>query len=168
MSKLAKAVQFLRKALKNERGQALAEYHVLIPGSIIMIWAAYIIGPGLQDAYRHVVYYLQGPKQCVLFEGAKDNSLCDKHEDCEKLEYEGMDSGSFRYKEALNIETVVIKAGRKYDIRRNAPYKMSFTTDDGCYRVTFKTNKVEWERIGEGKSCQAISHIDVWQAPLCE
>jgi hypothetical protein len=161
-------VKGIRKLFRSERGQALAEYHVLIPGSIIMIWAAYLLGPGLADIYRHVVSLFREPLPCVDFGGAEDNSLCDHDEYCEKAEWNGMDVGSFEYEDALVVDTVVIKAGRSYVIFRDDPSKISYTTDDGCYRVTIKTNRVEWERIGSGKTCQAISHIDVWQAPLCK
>ena len=35
--------RWLRRLLKNERGQALAEYHVLIPGSILMVLATFML-----------------------------------------------------------------------------------------------------------------------------
>jgi len=161
-------VKGIWKLLRSERGQALAEYHVLIPGSIIMIWAAYLLSPALTDIYRHVVSLLREPLQCVEFNGAEDNSLCDQHEYCEKAEWGQMDAGAFTYEDALVVDTVVIKAGRNYVIFRDDPSKIGYTTDDGCYRVTIMTNRVEWERIGGGKACQAISHIDMWQAPLCK
>jgi Flp pilus assembly pilin Flp len=158
----------LRKLLKNEQGQALAEYHVLIPGSIVMIMLAYLLTPGLLDAYRHIVYLVEGPKECVVFNGLEDNSYCDQNENCAKIESEDMNHGTFRYADAISVDTVVIKAGKTYSIQRDNPYAMSYTTSDGCYQVTFKTNWVEWERLGEGKGCQEISHIDVWQAPICQ
>jgi hypothetical protein len=158
----------LRKLLRNQGGQALAEYHVLIPGSIIMIWLAYLLSPALSDVYRHVVSLLRSPLECVEFSGLEDNSFCSQNELCEKAEWVDMDKGEFTYDDALVVDTVVIKAGTTYKIFRDDPSKISYTTDDGCYKVTIKTNKVEWERIGDGSICQAISHIDVWQAPLCQ
>jgi hypothetical protein len=157
-----------RKLSKHEGGQALAEYHILIPGSIIIIWVAYLLSPSLTDVYRQVVSLFRTPPDCVEFNGLEDNSFCSHNELCEKAQWEDMDKGEFTYKDALVVDTVVIKAGLTYKIYRDDPYKISYTTDDGCYKVTIKTNKVEWERIGNGKSCQAISHIDVWQAPLCQ
>ena len=85
-----------------------------------------------------------------------------------KTEYEGEANGSFTYDGELSIEAVVIKAGRTYDVRRDNPYVYEYVTDDGCYIVKFKTNTVTWEKIGGGKDCQDVSHLDAWSAPLCE
>lgn len=158
----------LRKILRNQKGQALAEYHVLIPGSIVLIGIAYILSPGIMDIYRHMVYILMGPKPCVQPYGSEDNFICDQHEDCELAEWEDMDHGYFELKDALSVDSVVIKAGRTYEIRRDDPYQFQYTTYDGCYLVTFKSNRVEWDRIGTGQDCQGVSHIDVWEAPICE
>jgi hypothetical protein len=158
----------IRKLFRNQWGQALAEYHVLIPGSIIMIWAAYLLSPALSDVYRHVVSLIRSPLDCVEFNGLEDNAFCSHNEYCEKAEWDDMDKGEFIYEDALVVDTVVIKAGVTYTIFRDDPSKISYTTEDGCYKVTMKTNRVEWERIGGGRTCQAISHIDVWQAPLCQ
>jgi len=157
-----------RKLFKNQRGQAFVEYAVLIPGSIIIIGAAYRLSPALTDVYRQVVSIVRSPLECVEFHGHEDNSFCSTHEYCEKAEWEGMDEGFFEYEDALVVDTVVIKAGLTYTIVRDDPSKISYTTNDGCYKVTIKTNKVEWERVGSGKTCQEISHIDLWQAPLCK
>lgn len=160
----------LRRLIIREEGQALVEYQVLIPGAILLvIAAAWILGPGVSDVYRHVVSVLRGPKECVAFDpGTQGNDFCSHNEDCEKAEWEEMDHGSYTYDSALTVETAVIKAGQTYEIRRDNPFNFQYETDDGCYRVTFKTNKVEWERIGSGKTCQAVSHVDIWQAPICQ
>jgi hypothetical protein len=158
----------LRKLFNHQRGQALAEYHVLIPGSIIVIWAAYMLGGTLSDIYRHIVSIVRVPYECVEFNGLEDNSFCSHNQYCEKAQWEDMDEGSFEYKDALVVDTVVVKAGTGYTIVRDNPSKISYTTNDGCYKVTIKTNKIEWERVGSGNACKEISHIDVWQAPICE
>lgn len=158
----------LRKLFRNQGGQALAEYVVLIPGSIIVIWAAYLLGGSLSDVYRHIVSIVRTPPVCVEFNGLEDNSYCSQHEYCEKAEWESMDEGSFEYEDALVVDTVVVKAGLTYTIVRDNPSKISYTTNDGCYKVTIKTNKVDWDRVGSGKDCKEISHIDVWQAPICQ
>jgi hypothetical protein len=66
------------------------------------------------------------------------------------------------------VESVVIKAGKNYNIFRTDPNKFETTTDDGCYHVSFHGSTVAWQRTGGGSSCKAISHIDVWQAPICQ
>jgi len=46
----------LRKVLKNERGQAFAEYFVLFPGSILVVMAGFsLVGRGVKEAYCEVV-----------------------------------------------------------------------------------------------------------------
>ncbi len=162
--------KILRRLMKNQQGQALIEYQVIIPGAVLVaIAVAWIIGPSISDVYRHVVSVIQGPMECVVFDPAEEgNSFCSQNENCEKAEWEDMNQGSYTYDSALTIETAVIKAGRTYEIRRDNPFDFSYTTDDGCYLVTFKTNKVEWERVGSGGSCQAVSHVDIWQAPICQ
>jgi Flp pilus assembly pilin Flp len=160
----------LRRLIKTEKGQALLEYQVLFPAAILLvIAAAWLIGPNISDVYRHVASVMLGPKECVVFNPEEQgNDYCDHHEDCEKAEWEEMDQGSYEYSSALTVETAVIKAGKTYEIRRDDPFKFQYETDDGCYRVTFKTNKVEWERIGTGDTCQGVSHVDIWQAPICQ
>lgn len=133
-----------------------------------MIWAAYLLSPALSDVYRHVVSLMRTPPECVNFNGHEDNAFCSQNEYCEKAEWDEMDKGEFIYEDALVVDTVVIKAGLTYTIFRDDLSKISYTTDDGCYKVTIKTNRVEWERIGGEKTCQEISHIDVWQAPFCQ
>jgi Flp pilus assembly pilin Flp len=162
--------KILRRLRKIERGQALVEYNVLIPTAILLvIGVAWLIGPSISDIYRHVTSVMLGPKECVVFDpDAQGNDFCSHNEDCEKAEWEDMDQGSYTYEDALTVETAVIKAGKTYEIRRDDPFKFQYETDDGCYRVTFKTNKIEWERIGSGSTCQGVSHVDIWQAPICQ
>ena len=158
----------MRLLRRKEKGQAFVEYTVLYPGALLVVILVLIfLGPAIGDIYQHIASILAGQKPCVTFTGAEDNEYCDQHEDCMKVDYLGQESGSFIYEDELSIETVVIKAGTTYEIRRNDPYQFEYVTDDGCYQVTFKTNRAEWERIGYGPDCQAVSHIDYWSAPLC-
>jgi hypothetical protein len=152
-----------------DSGQAFVEYIIFYPGVILLaIFILYILGPSISDIYRHVVRVITRQKPCVTFNGAEDNEFCDHHEDCLKTEYSGEINGSFVYDGELSIEAVVIKAGLTYEVSRNDPYQLDITTDDGCYKVTFMTNRVDWQRISSGSECQAVSHIDYWSAPLCE
>lgn len=160
----------LRKLQKNQKGQALVEYQILLPGAIIIATLAGLLLSGpISDIYRHTVSILLGSKQCVVIDPVvQSNAYCSQHGDCEKAEWDEMDSGEYVYDAALVIETITIKAGKTYTITPDDHSQFEFTTDDGCYRVTFKTNKVEWDRIGSGPDCQSVSHVDVWQAPACE
>ncbi len=146
----------------------MAEYAVLFPGAIlVIIAAAWWLGPSLADIYRHNVNILLGQRACFPSYDHSDNSICDQNEDCEMSEYEDLDSGSYTFDDALSIDSVVIKAGKTYEIRRDDPYQFIYTTDDGCYEVTFMTNSVSWVRIGSGSTCQGVSHIDYWSRPIC-
>ena len=154
---------------RRESGQAMVEYQVLIPGSILLvIAAAWLLGPNIGNAFRRVLRPLMDQKACVPAYDVKDNSICSKNEDCEKIEGESMDAGSFTFKDALFVESVVIKAGVTYNIHWTDPNEFETTTDDGCYQVNFSGNVVTWERISSSPTCQEISHIDVWQAPICQ
>lgn len=158
----------MRLLKRKQRGQAFAEYAVIFPGAILLVIAvAWFLGPAIGDIYRHIASVIVGQKPCVNVYGAEDNAYCDQHEDCLKTDYEEEESGTFVYDGELSIDAVVIKAGRTYEVRRDDPYQFEYITDDGCYRVVFKTNRADWERIGGGPDCQGVSHIDYWSAPLC-
>jgi hypothetical protein len=152
-----------------EMGQAMIEYQVLIPATILLaIAAAWLLGPQISNAFRMVLRPMMEPKACVPTYDVEDNSICSQNGECEKAEWEGMDDGSYTFDDALFVESVVIKAGLSYEISLSDPHIFETTTNDGCYRVTIRGNQVAWARIGSGPSCQAISHIDVWQAPICQ
>lgn len=158
----------LLKLIKNNKGQGLTEYAIIIPTVILLvIGVASAVGTNVDDVYRHVASVIVGQKTCVPQYDHSDNSVCDGAEYCEKVEYEDVDSGSYIYKDALSIDAVVIKAGRTYEVRRDDPLQFVYVTDDGCYQVIFKTNKISWERTGGGQDCQGVSHMDHWQAPIC-
>jgi hypothetical protein len=147
----------------------MVEYQVLIPGSILLvIVVAWIIGPELRNTFLKVLRPMMEQKACASAYDFDDNSICSTNGDCEKAEWEDMDSGTFEYESTWFVESVVIKAGKGYNVYRADPGNYETTTDDGCYQVTFYGNTVEWVKIGDGPSCKAISHIDVWQAPICQ
>lgn len=159
----------MRLLRRKETGQAFSEYAILYPGTLLLvILVAVFLGPSIGDIYRHVARIIVGQKPCVTFTGKEDNEFCSHHDDCMKTDYEGEISGSYIYDGELSIDAVVIKAGLTYEIRRDDPYQLEYVTDDGCYQVTIKTNRAEWERIGSGTSCQVVSHVDYWSAPLCK
>jgi hypothetical protein len=158
-----------RKLVQRDGGQALTEYTIIFPGvMVIVVCVTWLLGASIGDIYRYIARLLTEPKPCVTFGGAPDNELCDQHEDCRKTDYGGEESDTFVYEGELSIEAVVIKAGFTYDVRRNNPSQLEYITEDGCYRVTFRTNRAGWERIGFGSECQVVSHVDYWSAPLCE
>ena len=158
----------MRLRKRKEMGQAFSEYAILYPGTIlVVIMAALFLGPSIGDIYRHVASIFSDQKPCVIFNGKEDNEYCAQHEDCMKTDHMGETSGSFTYEGELSIEAVGIKAGLTYEIRRDDPDQFEYVTDDGCYRITIKTNQAQWERVGSGTECQSVSHVDYWSAPLC-
>jgi Flp pilus assembly pilin Flp len=182
-------VTWLRRLFKNERGQALAEYQVLYPGSILMVLAVFVlIAEPVKGMYCDAVNVFSNgicasspsgdieeptpepteeaqEEECVVLQEYEGCSQCDAHENCMCLP--GVNAGTHN---SLGIEALVIKAGRDYHV-----YSSS-TTDDGCYEVTFNPDdpdpevenvSVSWERVGNGSGCKDISHLQSWRSVLC-
>ena len=173
--------RWLRRLLKNERGQALAEYHVLIPGSILMVLATFmlVVDP-LKSMYCDAVGLFQNgvcatseaqvgddegeetptpepTEYCVILQEEEGCSQCDQG-DCTCLP--GVNVGE--YTGSNDIGSLVIKAGREYHVFH------STTTDDGCYYVYIDGNFASWERTGGGRDCKDISHLESWYTPICK
>lgn len=176
--------KWLVKRSGNESGQAMAEYHVLIPGSILMIWAAYVLlGGGLQDTYCSIVGIFRSgvcaveaaeapgegtpepeitpeptEEACVVLQTSQGCSQCDQSADCTCLS--GVNNGS--YTPSRPIQSLVIKAGQEYRV-----YQTGYT-DDGCYHVTIDGSSANWTKVGGGKNCKDISHLQSWYRTICE
>jgi Flp pilus assembly pilin Flp len=181
-------LKVLKKVLKNERGQAFAEYFVLFPGSILMVLAGFsLVGRSIKDAYCEVVdVFSSGICQtaevdqrdleegdpvvdgsptptpteeiCVVLQAEDGCSQCDQSQDCTCLP--GVNAGTYSASE--NVESFVIKAGQEYHV-----YHTGYT-DDGCYHVTIEGNMAAWEKVGGGNACKDVSHLQSWYTPLCE
>jgi len=181
-------LKVLKKVLKNERGQAFVEYFVLFPGSILMLLAGFsLMGGAVKDAYCDVVdvfssgicqsvEVIQGEldegdpeieetpeptpteEMCVVLQEEEGCSQCDQAQDCICLP--GVNAGT--YAAAEDVDSFVIKAGQEYHI-----YSTGYT-DDGCYHVTIDGNMAAWEKVGGGKYCKDVSHLQTWYTPLCE
>lgn len=169
----------LRKILKNEQGQALAEYHVLIPGTIIIvIAAAWLLTGAVSDAYCQAVSMFdpsaceglfpaeeeatpepeEDTDECVTVEESQGGSQCSQSEDCASLP--GLNEGTWD-SGGPDIQVFVIKAGVDYFIYNSG------MTGDGCYFVNFDGPEITWERMGHGPNCKDISHMDAWFIPQC-
>jgi hypothetical protein len=82
------------------------------------------------------------------------SSACSQSPDCIVIDLEEeQQSGS--YTAATPIEKVIIKAGT-----RTFTYTESKT--DECYSITINGNTVDWLKIGDGPTCQDISHLQIW------
>lgn len=168
----------------SESGQAMAEYHVLIPGSILMIWAAYVLlGGGLHDSYCSVAGMFrpgvcaaeaaslggeeqqppeadetEEPEECVILQEEQGGSQCDHSSDCTLLP--GVNNGS--YTASQQIDSLVIKAGVEYHV-----YYSGYT-EDGCYHVDIDGLTATWTKVGGGKYCKDVSHLQSWYRPICQ
>lgn len=61
---------------RTERGQAMVEYHVLIPGSILLvIVVAWLISPQLKSTFLKVLRPMIEQKACVQAYDIDDNSI---------------------------------------------------------------------------------------------
>lgn len=172
----------LRKMLKkSERGQALAEYAVLIP-PVLLISVLVLIPLTARANYIFCkMVYAMNPEagqcdqwlgeeevveddtpedeECVVLQQEEGGSQCDIHEDCSLLE-PGLNTGS--YDASDDIDAFVIKAGQEYHVYESG------LTEDGCYYVEIVGNHVSWERYGHGPNCKDVSHEQVWKTPLCQ
>ncbi|MBN1264496.1 MAG: hypothetical protein JXA25_03325 [Anaerolineales bacterium] len=95
---------------------------------------------------------------CVNWSPETGSSLCSQTEGCDELE--GANVGYYMAPDI--IDTFVIKAGRDYFVYNSG------ITEDGCYDVHITGGSVSWWRVGDGRDCKDISHLQVWQVPWCE
>ena len=167
---------------KKQRGQAMAEYQVLIPsGILVSILLLLVFGGWLGDLYEDFtttlldVFNGNGVEGTELVDEPEDvcvdrdaildqdgGSYCDQSDDCDHLEPEGNeDFNTGTHTAEDDIDLFVIKAGRTYHI-----FNPGFT-DDGCMYVEFDGDTVSWEKVGDGAICQDVSHVQAWQSPLC-
>jgi Flp pilus assembly pilin Flp len=177
-------VKWLRKLFKNERGQALAEYQVLFPGSILMILATFsLVAKPVAGMYCEAVsmfsngvcedYLGEGAGEtedleetetpeptpteiCVILTEEEGCSQCDQG-DCACLP--GVNEGSFTGSNPIG--SLVIKAGREYHVY------WSGLTEDGCYDVSISGNQASWTKVGNGSGCKDVSHLESWYTPIC-
>jgi Flp pilus assembly pilin Flp len=172
--------RWIKQLFRNERGQAMAEYHVLIPGSILMVLAAFVlIAEPVKGMYCEAVGLFQNgicaptngaeaagdegdvvpepTPYCVILNQEEGCSQCEQS-DCTCLP--GINSGT--YIGGSDIGSLVIKAGVEYHIY------YSGVTDDGCYDVFIDGDYASWTRVGEGKDCQDVSHLETWYDPVCQ
>jgi len=175
-------VKWLRRLLKNEGGQAMAEYHVLIPGSILMVLAAFVlVADPVKNMYCEAVGLFQNgiceteevvgggeedeaptpepspTDYCVILQQEQGCSQCDVG-DCTCLP--GVNAGE--YNASSDIGSLVIKAGKEYHVYYSGP------TSDGCYDVFLDGNFASWTKTGGGKDCKDVSHLESWYTPICQ
>jgi Flp pilus assembly pilin Flp len=174
----------MKRLTTEEKGQALAEYFVLIPGSILMVLAGYsLVSDSVKEAYCNVVdvfssgvcQSVQGSEvgldqdepevtlpptaeACIVLQQEEGCSQCDQNASCTCLP--GTNTGTYSGLE--DIDSFIIKAGKEYHI-----YQTGYT-DDGCYHVTIDGELASWVKVGDGITCKDVSHLQTWYTPLCE
>ena len=183
----------LFKALKrSEKGQAMAEYSVMMTGFfIVVVVLMTTTGEALRNPFCSIADTLNWPacaelqpdwgvpedpapeeeeEVCHELQESEGGSECDESPDCMVLP--SLNSGQWDSPEDDPIRSFVIKAGRDYHIYQSG------LTFDGCYRVWLGENEdedvplpadtVKWEKVGSGPHCKDISHLQSWFVPLCE
>ena len=177
----------LFKALKrNEKGQALQEYSIMMTG-LFMVTLVLMMSTGeaLRDPFCRIADVLNWPacaelqpewgqpadpapeeEVCHELQESAGGSECDQSSDCALLP--GVNNGVWDAPDDQPIRSFVIKAGREYHIYQSG------ITMDGCYDVYLgedaglPADEVRWEKIGSGAHCQSISHMQSWFVPLCQ
>jgi hypothetical protein len=172
----------------SERGQALAEYMPLIPP--ILLLSVLILVPlsdSAGDIFCQMVNSMEPEKcqvaavedgedegspredpgddspgeepeePCIYLDESRGGSQCDQSSWCTLLP--GSRHGVWYPSDP--IATVVIKSAQGY-FNFNVP-----GSSDGCYQVGIQTGRIEWEKVGRGRGCQDISHVEAWEAPIC-
>lgn len=166
------------KIRKSERGQALLEYMPLIPP--VLLLSVLILVPlaeNSSDIFCRMVNAMEPEKcevitldeeeqlpeeepdePCITLQESEGGSQCDQSGVCTKFNLPGPSV----WNPTVSIKTVVVKAGQGY-------YRYNSTTNDGCYNISIETYpyRVRWEKVGHGKKCQDISHVQAWEALVC-
>jgi hypothetical protein len=181
--------------MRKENGQALAEYHILIPGAVMVaILVAVVVGGGIGNLYQTGVDVFlaafQGnyaPPQehggsdeyvCVeedQITGQNGGSFCDGHENCELVEPENVigcdDFSNCSINYGPKPSVVVIKAGRDYRIYiEEGETDVSYDTEDDCFRVSYDydSESLSWIKLEGGSDCKDASHLQNWQQTTVE
>jgi hypothetical protein len=165
------------KIRRSERGQALAEYHVLIPGSILLAgFMLPVIAGGVNSIYCEVANTLdddvcmeingevvptEEEEECIVHP-MDGGSSCDQSDFCSLYDVpynEGTVVSPYP------IQSLVLKAGQDYHIFNSG------LTEDGCYNVEFSVidgfQAVGWQKVGPDKECHDVSHIESWNVLIC-
>lgn len=169
----------LRKQ-RGQSGQLITETALLfffLTGLVLVILTA--MGPALNDAYDDVVDALTGnwfDMEPVIVEGGsgtcvtwvrgdqRGGSYCDQNEYCELIDNAGNDG---EYTADSTVYVIVVKGGQQYRVYFKEG-QSTYTTDDGCYEVTFDDNRIEWHKVGGGRYCKDVSHVQSWLVEFCE
>lgn len=169
--------------MRSERGQAMAEYHVLYPGAILLSFAAlWMIGGTAKDLFRRAISEILDvttePVSLCVQEIVEQHggSGCEDSEYCTHIEPgDNPACGDFQScSKAFDWPpgVVVLKASTDYYIQIEEAYgTYASETDDGCYAVTYNMwDTLYWQKISDEPGCPDISHVQAWHidAASCE
>ena len=169
------------KIKRNEHGQAMAEYHVLLPAGILLAgFLLPLIATAARGMYCEAIQVFnpdacvvevveaeeesEEPEedQCVVHSQTQGGSQCDQDEYCILIDV-GVNNGTWTNPLGDPLESFVIKAGQDYFMYEDG------VTSDGCYYVDFAEdgNSVTWNKVGHGPHCKDVSHTEMWYVSLC-
>lgn len=172
----------------SEKGQALAEYMPLIPPILLLSVLVLVpLSDSAGDIYCQMVNAMEPEKcevaiiedgedgqlpredpgddspgeepeePCIELDESRGGSMCDQSSLCTLLP--GSQHGV--WSPSAPIATVVLKSAQEYFNFDNPGLS------DGCYQVDIQTGRIEWEKIGRGRGCKDISHVEAWEALVC-
>jgi hypothetical protein len=169
----------LRKR-RGQRGQIITETALLFfflgAMTLVIITA---LGPALNDVYNDIIDALTGnwfdmvpvieetgAGPCVtwVLGDQRGGSYCDQNEYCELIDNAGNDG---EWTSASTVYVIVVKGGQQYRVYYKEGQTI-YTTDDGCYQVIFDDARIEWHKIGGGRNCKDVSHVQSWLVEFCE
>lgn len=161
--------------MKHEEGQALAEYHVLYPGAILVSFLALgVIGGAAKDMFRRgidrILDATTDPVSVCVEEirtqdggsGCEQSDLCTHIEPGDNPACGDFQSCSQGFDWPPGV--VVLKASTDYYIHLEDPTAAhAYLSEDGCYSVTYNMwGTLVWQKVGSGPECPDISHVEAW------
>jgi hypothetical protein len=168
-----------------QSGQALVEYQVLFPGTIILVVGILLtFGNQIRDVFDDVTDVFTGEDRgtslvCVEWvTQERGGSYCDQHPLCDLIEEGGATCGGTGFSNCyvhfdVAPEFVVVKAAQDYHYYLNpeSAYYEADMTPDGptCYVVTVTPDTItgegvllNWRLDTSEPDCQDVSHVQAW------
>lgn len=168
-----------------QSGQALAEYQILFPGTIILVVGILLtFGNQISDVFDDIVGTFnggEGETSLVCVEWVtqeRGGSYCDQHPLCDLIEEGGATCQGAEFSNCYvhfdaPPEFVVVKAAQDYHYYLNpesAYYKADVTLEGPtCYVVTVTPDTItgegvllNWSLDTSEPDCQDVSHVQAW------
>jgi len=186
--------KWLKRLLKKEEGQALAEYSVLFPGVLMLAIAmGFTVAPTIQTKYCEVVnVFSNGLCEVAEAGGEPDGeeppagptetstpgpttTPTPTEEYCVVLQESQGCSQCDAHPECVclpgvNEGTYEADDLKSLVIKAGKEYHVFYSgwTDDGCYYVQLEDTYAWWQKYETGSDCKDVSHVQAWWVLLCQ